>query len=141
MRPGCLLMLGLLAFGAIGVLVLGSLIARGDGDIELGFAASYQPGSVVYFSSDRLFAVRLPDGVMTAFSDSDPHAEEGESRCRVTFRLDLAPAGEYGRFFDACTESMYDIFGHSLGGDSLDLRRIPVYEDGDRLRIRRSDAP
>jgi hypothetical protein len=138
-------MLGLIAIGVIGVLTLGSVLTRGDGDIELGFAAAYRPGAVVYFSSDRLFVVHIPGGAVTAFSDIDPHAEESESkrpsRCRVTFLPDLAEPGEYGRFFDACTESMYDISGRSLRDDGLDLRRIPVYEDGDRLRIRRSDAP
>lgn len=141
MRPGCLLALGLLGMGAVGVLVVGSLIARGGGDIELGRLTDYEPGSVVYFSSDRVVVVHIPDGPVTVCSDLDPHVEEGEARCRVTFRPDLAALGEYGRFFDACTESMYDISGRSLAGDDLDLRRITVSEDGDRLRIRRSDAP
>jgi hypothetical protein len=79
-----------------------------------------------------------------AFSDADPHRTEDDSRCTVTFRPDLVgPDGPdgHGRFFDACSDSMYDITGRGLAGDGLDLSRVPVQADGDRLRIRREDAP
>ncbi|MEE8421823.1 MAG: hypothetical protein V3S31_03495 [Dehalococcoidia bacterium] len=140
-RPGCLVAFALLVLGVIGVLVVGAFLARGDSDIQLGLITDYEPGVVVYFSSDHVFAVHLPDGPVIALSDADPHSGDGESRCTVSFRPDLAGPDGYGRFFDACSDSMYDITGRGLAGDGLDLTRVPVREDGDRLRIRREDAP
>lgn len=140
-RPGCLVAFALLVLGVIGVLVVGAFLARGDSDIQLGRITDYEPGVVVYFSSDHVFAVRLPDGPVIALSDADPHGDDGDRRCTVTFRPDLAGPDGRGRFFDACSDSMYDITGRGLAGDGLDLTRVPVQEDGDRLRIRREDAP
>ena len=139
----------MLIAGAILAAATVILLTRGDGSIDLGLVTDYEPGAVVYRSSDRFFVVRLDDGSMIALSDLDPHkqsGQSGQSSCRVTFRPDLGSGEEgaedaFGRFFDACTGSMYDISGRSLGGDGLDLRRRPVYADDGRLRIRRSDAP
>ncbi len=140
-RPGCLVAFALLMLGVIGVLLLGAFLARGDGDIQLGWLTDYEPGAMVYFSSDHVFAVRPADGPVVAFSDIDPHREDDGSRCTVPFRPDLAGPDGRGRFFDACSDSMYDITGRGLAGDGLDLSRVPIQADGDRLRIRREDAP
>jgi hypothetical protein len=112
------------------VLVL-LLFPRGDGQIDLGNVAEYQPGSVVYRSTDGFFVARLPDGSMVALSDVDPHNPQGRASCRVTFRPDLAAEGESGRFFDSCTGSMYDIAGQALSGDGLNLERVPIQQDED----------
>lgn len=126
MRPGCLIAAGVVALGAISVLLVMAVFGRGDGAIALGNVADYEPGSVVYRSTDGLFVVRLPGGAMIALSDVDPHNPPGRRSCRVAFRPDLAAGGEAGRFFDGCTGAMYDIAGSGLQGDGLDLRSIPV---------------
>ena len=127
-------------------------LARGGGSIELGRGAEYEPGAVVYRSSDRFFVVRRDDGSMIALSDLDPHkqsGQSGQSSCRVTFRPDLGSgevgSGEagaedaFGRFFDACTGSMYDISGRGLAGDGLDLSRLTLKERDGRLSAKPAD--
>jgi hypothetical protein len=103
----------------------------GGGPVDLGNIEGYQPGSVVYRSTDHLFIVRQPDGTVLALSDLDPHNPPGRSSCRVTFRPDLAQTGEVGRLFDGCTGSMYDLGGHGLSGDGLDLKQIPIQRKQD----------
>jgi len=56
----------------------------------------------------------------------------------VTFRADLGNPGAdgmpQGRFFDRCTGSTYDLDGHGLAGDGLNLRPVRVQtEDKGRL--------
>jgi hypothetical protein len=140
-RPGCLIGAGAIVLGFL-IVVLGSvaLMLRGAGDIDLGTATDYPRGSVVYRSTDGLLIVRQPDGAIVAFSDIDPHNPPGREDCLVTFRPDLAAGNEPGRFFDICSGSMYDLNGHGLAGDGLDLRQVPVeqQEDG-RLKARPRD--
>ena len=128
-RPGCLVVFGLIALGAALVLVVMLFWPSGDGQIDLGTAEEYRPGAVVYRSTDGFFVARQPDGVVLALADVDPHNPSGRSSCRVTFRPDLAVGDETGRFFDSCTGSMYDIGGRGLSGDGLDLSRLPVQQD------------
>ena len=117
------------------------LLGRGDGSIALGRTTDYPPGEVVYHSTERLFVVHPVDGPVIVLSDLDPHNPPRRSSCRVTFRPDLGPADAPGRFFDACTGSVYDITGRGLADDGLDLRRVPVREDEDgRLRVARDDV-
>lgn len=130
-RPGCLVAIGVVALSAALVAFVMWLWPSGGGDIDLGAVESYRPGSVVYRSTDGLFVVRQSDGTVLALSDLDPHNPSGRSSCRVTFRPDLAGAGEAGRFFDNCTGSMYDMEGHGLSGDGLDLDQLPLHQDED----------
>jgi hypothetical protein len=132
-RLGCLVALGLVALGAAVVVLVLWVWPSGGGPIDLGNIEGYRPGSVVYRSTDGLFVVRAPDGTVLALSDLDPHNPPGRKSCRVTFRPDLAQAGEVGRFFDGCTGSMYVLGGHGLAGDGLDLKQLPVQQktDGD----------
>jgi hypothetical protein len=125
--------LGLVALGAAVVVLVLWVWPSGGGPIDLGNIEGYRPGSVVYRSTDGLFVVREPDGTVLALSDLDPHNPPGRKSCRVTFRPDLAQAGEVGRFFDGCTGSMYNLGGHGLAGDGLDLKQLPVQQkkDGD----------
>lgn len=144
MRPGCLAAGGVLIVGAILAAATVILLTRGDGSIDLGLVTDYEPGAVVYRSSDRFFVVRLNDGSMIALSDLDPHNPPGRSSCRVTFRPDLgsgeAGAGDAsGRFFDACSGSMYDISGGGLAGDGLDLSRLTLRERDGRLSAKPAD--
>ena len=139
----------MLIAGAILAAATVILMTRGDGSIDLGLVTDYEPGAVVYRSSDRFFVVRLTDGSMIALSDLDPHNPPGRTSCRVTFRPDLAPgavgsgeegAGEAsGRFFDACSGSMYDISGRGLAGDGLDLSRLTLRERDGRLSAKPAD--
>lgn len=124
------------------IVVVGAIVLAllDGGAVDLGPAARYAPGSVVYRSTDGLFVVRSRDGALLAFSDEDPHNPPGTRSCLVTFRPDLgtpggAAGGERGRFFDICTGSMYDLSGQALGGDGKHLRRVRLeeLEDG-RLR-------
>jgi hypothetical protein len=121
---------GAFAFG-VAIVVLASLLRmrRGGGAVDLGVADAYAPNSVVYRSTDAMLVVRLPDGRVVAYSDVDPHNSPGRSSCLVTFRPDLSQGGEPGRFFDICTGSMYDLTGHGLAGDGLDLRPVRVEQD------------
>ncbi len=113
----------------------------GGGSVDLGSIEDYEPGSVVYFASDRLFVVRLRVGVLLILSDLDPHNPPGRRSCRVTFRPDLAVGSERGRFFEACTGATYDVAGRGLGGDGLDLRRIePEERDDGELRVQPGDV-
>jgi hypothetical protein len=136
-RPGCLIAIGLVALGAAIVVLVMVVWPGGDGQVNLGSIEDYQPGAVVYRSTDGFFVARQPDGMVLALSDIDPHNPPRRSSCRVTFRPDLAMAGESGRFFDSCTGSMYDIAGRGLSGDGLDLERLPVEQDEDgRLKAK-----
>ncbi len=129
--------MGLVALGAAAVVLIAWLWPGGDGQIDLGVAEGYRPGSVVYRSTDGFFVAGQPDGTVLALSDIDPHNPSGRSSCRVTFRPDLAMAEESGRFFDVCTGSMYDIGGRGLADDGLDLKRLPVQQDkGGKLKVR-----
>lgn len=101
----------------------------GDGRVDIGRVEDYRPGSVVYRSTDGFFVAAQPDGSVLALSDIDPHNPAGRRSCRVTFRPDLGVADETGRFFDGCTGSLYDIGGHTLSGDGLDLVRLSVQQD------------
>lgn len=142
-RPGCFWAASAIALGALAV-VLGAIVltARGAGVIDLGPAARYVPGSVVYRSTDGFFVVRLPEGALLALSDVDPHNPPGKRSCLVTFRPDLGSAGQRGRFFDICSGSMYDLSGRALGADGLDLRRVRLeqHEEG-RLRAFPRERP
>ena len=137
----------MLIAGAILAAATVILLTRGDGSIDLGLVTDYEPGAVVYRSSDRFFVVRLDDGSMIALSDLDPHkqsGQSGQSSCRVTFRPDLGSGEEgaedaFGRFFDACTGSMYDISGRGLAGDGLDLSRLTLKERDGRLSAKPAD--
>ena len=142
-QPGCLLAGGAFVLGALlVVLVMSVLMRRGDGGVDLGVAAGYAPGSVVYRSTDELFVVRLPGGQVVAYSDRDPHNPPGRDDCRVTWRPELGEGSNTaqggtapGRFFDICTGSLYDLEGRGLRGDDKHLApiRIEEQEDG-RLR-------
>ena len=123
--------MGLFAFGAIVVLALLAVQARGDGRIRLGVLDGVQPGQVVYHATDHVFVVRLADGSPLVLSDIDPHNPPGRDRCRVTFRPELGGPGEAGRFFDACSGATYDLAGRGLQGDGLDLRSVAVELDAD----------
>jgi len=144
--PGCLVAVGLMVLGAVLVLLGPRLIGGGDGRVDVGNVADYEPGAVVYRSTDSLFVVGLPGGVVIALSDVDPHNPPGRSSCRVSYRPDLpagaADDGQPGRFFDACTGSFYDLEGRGFAGDGLDLRRLPIdQDDAGRLKVRPDDAP
>lgn len=133
-RPGCLVGAGAIALGAIIVIVATMLLMRrGDGAVDIGNLSQYAPGTVTYRSTDGVLVVRQPDGGIVAFSDVDPHNPPGRSVCLVTFRPDLGePRGDgkpSGRFFDRCTGAMYDLNGHGLTGDGLDLRSVRVIEE------------
>ena len=135
-RPGCLLAGGSFALGVLSVIVVAiMLMQRGAGIVDLGLPARYVPNAVVYRSTDGLFVVRPGEGAVVAFSDVDPHNPPGQRSCRVTFRPDLSAGGDPGRFFDICTGSMYDLSGHGLSGDGLDLRPVRVEQtENGRLR-------
>ena len=133
---GCLLVGGLFLLGVVAVIALLAFQARGDGRVDLGLPGDYVPGTPVYYASDHLFAVRLEDGSVLALSDIDPHNPPGRRSCRVTFRPDLGENEEPGRFFDACTGAMYDIEGQALGNDGLDLARLEIELDDERMRVR-----
>ncbi|MEZ4552898.1 MAG: hypothetical protein R3B59_03240 [Dehalococcoidia bacterium] len=136
-RSGCLVALGLVALGAAFVVLVMWLWPSGDGQVDIGRAGDYRPGSVVYHSSDGFFVATQPDGSVLALSDIDPHNPPGRRSCRVTFRPDLGVAGETGRFFDSCTGSLYDIGGQALSGDGLDLEPLPVQRDEEgNLRVK-----
>ncbi len=139
----------MLVAGAILAAATVILLTRGDGSIDLGLVTDYEPGAIVYRSSDRFFVVRLDDGSVIALSDLDPHNPPGRSSCRVTFRPDLR-SGEVGsgdegaedasgRFFDSCTGSMYEISGRGLAGDGLDLSRLTLRERDGRLSAKPAD--
>lgn len=133
-RPGCLVGFGALALGALIVIAVFTLvIRRGDGAVDIGNIARYAPGSVTYRSTDGVLVVRQPDGGIVAFSDVDPHNPPGRPVCLVTFRPDLGePRGDGrppGRFFDRCTGAMYDLDGHGVAGDGLNLRPVLVIEE------------
>ena len=141
-RPGCLIGGGLFVAGVLAAIaVLALLPLLDDGGIDLGRLDEYPPGSVVYRATDGFFVVRLASGDLLALSDIDPHNPRGRRSCRVTFRPDLAPPGAVeagaaaGVFFDACTESRYDISGRGFSGDGLDLRRIEIERSGDSLSV------
>ena len=134
-RPGCLVGVLLVVLGFAVSVVLLTLLPEGDREIMLGHVEDYEPGSVVYLSTARLFVVRRLDGSVIALSDLDPHSSPEEG-CRVTFRPDLAEEGEPGRFFDACTGSLYESSGRGRAGDGLDLQPIALERDDDgRLRV------
>ena len=142
MKPGCLVAGGLFLVGALAAVVVVALLPLlDDGGIDLGRTVDYPPGSVVYRATDGFYVVRPADGEVFALSDTDPHNPPGWRGCRVTFRPDLTPAEApadapvAGVFFDACTGSMYDIFGRGLSGDGLDLRRIAIERSGDSLSV------
>ena len=142
--PGCLVAVAMMALGAILVLLGPRLIGDGDGRVEVGRVTDYEPGTVVYWSTDRLFVVRLLGGEVIALSDLDPHNPPGRRSCRVSFRPDLAVTTEDGRgvFFDACTGSLYDLEGRGLAGDGFDLLRLPVdQDDAGRLTVRPGEPP
>ena len=135
-RLGCVVTLAMVVTGFLAVVAF-SVWSGGAGSIDLGLVEDYERGSVVYRSSDGLFVVRLADGSMLALSDVDPHNPSDRASCKVTFRPDLVGGdGEAGRFFDLCTGSLYDMAGRALGSDGLDLERLPIERDGDRLRVR-----
>ena len=133
-RPGCLVGFGALALGALTVIaVLTLLMRRGDGAVDIGTIERYAPGSVTYRSTDGVLVVRQPDGGIVAFSDVDPHNPPGRPVCLVTYRPDLgeprADGRTPGRFFDRCTGAMYDLDGHGVAGDGLNLRPVRVMEE------------
>jgi hypothetical protein len=132
-----LIAVGLVALGIVLVVVVMAFWPGGDNQVALGKIEDYQPGSVVYRSTDGFFVARQSDGTVLALSDVDPHNPPKRPICRVTFRPDLATDGEPGRFFDNCTGSMYDIGGRALSGDGLDLEQLPVKQD-DEGRLRAS---
>lgn len=139
-RPGCLIGVLLVVLGFVASVILLTLLPQGDREIMIGYVEDYEPGSVVYLSTARLFVARHLDGSVIALSDLDPHSSL-EENCRVTFRPDLAEEGERGRFFDACTGSLYDSSGRGLAGDGLDLQPIALERDEDgRLRVRDNAA-
>ena len=132
-RPGCLI--GFAAF-ALGVLIVVAaatlLMRRSAGSVDLGNVSLYAPGSVTYRSTDGVLVVRRSDGGVVAFSDVDPHNPPGRPVCLVTFRADLGGGSggpPQGRFFDRCTGSMYDLDGHGLTGDGLNLQSVRVQEE------------
>lgn len=135
----------MMALGAILVLLAPRLIGDGDGRVEVGRITDYEPGAAVYWSTDRLFVVRLPEGAVIALSDVDPHNPPGRRSCRVSYRPDLPVMTEDGRrgvFLDACTGSRYDLEGRGLAGDGLDLLRLPVdQDDAGRLKVRPGEPP
>lgn len=131
MRPGCLIAVALVALGAALVVLVMWVWPSGDGTVDIGRVEEYRPGDVVYHSTDRFFVAAQPDGSVLALSDLDPHNPAGRRSCRVTFRPDLGVAGETGRFFDGCTGSLYDIGGHALSDDGLDLQRLAIQQDGE----------
>jgi hypothetical protein len=130
-RMGCLVIFGLMLLGAALAILAVLVWPSGGGPIDLGNIEGYRPGSVVYRSTDGLFVVRQPDGTVLALSDLDPHNPPGRASCRVTFRPDLAQTGEVGRFYDGCTGATYDLGGHGLAGDGLDLKELPVQQNKD----------
>jgi len=130
-RPGCLVAVALVALGAALVVLVMWVWPSGDGTVGIGRIEDYRPGDVVYHSTDGFFVAAQPDGSVLALSDLDPHNPAGRRSCRVTFRPDLAVAGETGRFFDGCTGSLYDIGGQALSDDGLDLRPLAIQQDGD----------
>lgn len=136
-RPGCLIAVALVALGAALVVLVMWVWPSGDGTVDIGRAEEYRPGDVVYHSTDGFFVAAQPDGSVLALSDLDPHNPAGRRSCRVTFRPDLGVAGETGRFFDGCTGSLYDIGGHALSDDGLDLQRLAIQQDGEgHLRVK-----
>lgn len=142
MKPGCLVAGGLFLAGALAAVVAVALLPLlDDGGIDLGRVDDYPPGSVMYRATDGFYVVRSAGGELLALSDVDPHNPPGWRGCLVAFRPDLAPAAASGGalgagvFFDACTGSMYDIFGRGLSGDGLDLRRIAIERSGDSLSV------
>lgn len=139
MRPGCLVAVGLTLAGVVLAVALLVLLPGGDGDVDLGLLTDYEPGSVVYRSTDGFFVARLLDGSLVVLADLDPHNPPGSVNCRVTFRPELGEEGSPGRFFDACTGSLYDLGGRGLADDGLDLRRLPFEENDGRVRVSRDD--
>lgn len=109
------------------------LMRQNAGSVDIGDVAQYAPGSVTYRSTDGVLIVRKPDGRVVAFSDVDPHNPPGRAVCLVTYRSDLgeprADGAAGGRFYDRCTGAMYDLDGHGLAGDGLNLRSVRVQEE------------
>lgn len=136
MRLGCVVGFAVLVVGIVIGIVIAGLSMGGDNDLDLGNVDDYPLASVVYRSTDGLFVVRRADGEVIAFSDVDPHNPAGSEECRVTFRPDLGVGDEPGRFFDICSGATYDVDGRGLGGDGVDLERLPVSQDEDgELRL------
>ncbi len=148
----------LVAFGGVAMVILLVVFGVGacivflesgadSGEVAVGQAGAFSPGTVEYYSERNLFIVRLRDGSFHVVSDLDAaNRANDQRRCRVRLvagndpavaermdrlgaRLTPVAAATTVVFTEDCNGAIYDITGVRLDVDGPNLDTYPSHID------------